>query len=70
MNLKKGLLIGTVVVAFLASCKKETIPNDDIELGKAYFPITKDHTIEYAIDSIIYNDFNKSTDIEYIVCVN
>jgi hypothetical protein len=62
MNLKKLLIIGTVVVAFLTSCKKEIIPNDDIELGKAYFPITKDYTIEYAIDSIIYNDFNKSTD--------
>lgn len=62
MNMKKLFIIGTVLVAFLFSCQKETIPADDIELGKEYFPVTKGHTIEYAIDSIIYNDFKKTTD--------
>jgi hypothetical protein len=62
MKFKRLLIIGSVFFALLTACKKEIIPNDNIQLGKEYFPITKDHTIEYAIDSIIYNDFNKSTD--------
>jgi hypothetical protein len=62
MKFKRLLIIGSVFFALLTACKKEIIPNDNILLGKEYFPITKDHTIEYAIDSIIYNDFNKSTD--------
>jgi len=62
MKFKRLLIIGSVYFALLTACKKEIIPNDNILLGKEYFPITKDHTIEYAIDSIIYNDFNKSTD--------
>lgn len=62
MKFKRLLIIGSVFFALLTACKKEIIPNHNILLGKEYFPITKDHTIEYAIDSIIYNDFNKSTD--------
>jgi hypothetical protein len=62
MKFKRLLIIGSVFFALLTACKKEIIPNDNILLGKEYFPITKDHTIEYAIDSIIYNDFSKSTD--------
>ncbi len=44
------------------SCKREVIPADDVELGKDYFPISTGHSVEYAVDSIIYNDFTKTID--------
>lgn len=44
------------------SCKKTVVPSEDLTLGRDYFPIYNGHWIEYAVDSIIYNDFNKSTD--------
>lgn len=47
---------------FLSSCKKEIIPADEVELGKDYFPVMAGHFIEYDVDSILYNDFTKTTD--------
>lgn len=50
------------VVIFFASCKRQVIPPDDVELGKEYFPLTIGHYIEYDVDSFLYNDFEKRID--------
>lgn len=51
-----------MVVVLLSSCKRQVIPPDDVELGKEYFPLTRGHSVEYDVDSIKYNDFNKTID--------
>lgn len=49
-------------ILFIASCGKDTIPPDDVELGKEYYPLHVGHSVIYNVDSIIYNDFTKTTD--------
>lgn len=44
------------------SCGKDVIPADDVELGKDYYPLYAGHYLIYDVDSIIYNDFTKTTD--------
>lgn len=46
----------------LFSCSKQTIPDSDVDLGKEYFPLKVGHFVEYAVDSIKYNDFTKKID--------
>lgn len=60
--MKKILIVLFISTSLLFSCKRQIIPADDIELGKEYFPLTMGHTIEYAVDSILYNDFNSTVD--------
>ncbi|HMN33379.1 MAG: hypothetical protein IT215_03060 [Chitinophagaceae bacterium] len=61
MNIKQAVLL-IISVMSLASCGKQVIPASGVELGKEYYPIQVGHFIEYAVDSIKYNDFNKSID--------
>lgn len=49
-------------LVILNSCKRQVIPPDEIDLGKDYISLQAGHFIEYEVDSIIYNDFNLSTD--------
>lgn len=64
---QKFIWIVLCLAAFaLQSCEREVVPADDIELGKSYFPLSTGHTIEYAIDSIIYNDFTKTNDTSHM----
>lgn len=61
MRLPLFLLVIFTSLLFHA-CKRQTIPPDEIELGKDYISLTEGHYIEYDVDSIVYNDFNQSTD--------
>lgn len=58
----KHTLLLALLGFMLASCGKEVIPPDEIELGKDYFPLQVGHWVEYHADSIVYNDFTKTTD--------
>lgn len=51
-----------VVFVSLNACKRTAVPGEDLNLGRDYFPSYTGHWIEYAVDSIIYNDFNETTD--------
>jgi hypothetical protein len=52
-----------VVLVGGASCQRSTlVPSEDLSLGRDYFPVKMGHWIEYTVDSIIYNDFNETTD--------
>ncbi len=55
-------LVFFIAATFFVSCKRQVIPPDDVELGKEYFPLTIGHSVEYDVDSIKYNDFNKTID--------
>ncbi len=52
------MLLGTALVG----CKRTAVPAEDMGSGRDYFPSYTGHWIEYAVDSIIYNDFNETTD--------
>lgn len=61
--MNKSLLFFLVVwVVFLQGCKRQVIPAEDIDLGKEYYNLTVGYDIEYAVDSIIYDDFNQRID--------
>jgi hypothetical protein len=60
--MKQSIIAFSVLTLLLFSCKKEIIPADEVELGKDYYPLTTGHFIDYAVDSIVYNDFNQTTD--------
>jgi hypothetical protein len=44
------------------SCQRTVVPSEDLTLGRDYFPVKAGTWIEYAVDSIIYDDFNERTD--------
>lgn len=60
--MKKYILFLFSAALFFTACKKEIIPADEVELGKDYYPLAIGHYVEYDVDSIIYNDFTKTTD--------
>lgn len=62
VNMRIVYFLFGALALFFASCKREVIPADDVELGKDYFPINPGHSVEYAVDSIIFNDFTKTID--------
>lgn len=55
-------LILLLSVVLMAACKRQVIPADEIDLGKEYMKLAVGHSIEYAVDSIIFDDFNQKTD--------
>lgn len=57
-----AFFLGILILTGLSSCKKETIPADDVSLGQEYFPTSLGHFIEYQVDSFLYNDFAKRID--------
>jgi hypothetical protein len=60
----RKLFFGFGILGFfcLQACQRNIVPAENIGLGRDYFPVVKGQWIEYAVDSIIYNDFNKTTD--------
>ena len=59
MNIKIATIFIIISAILLFSCSKQTIPDSDVDLGKEYFPLKVGHFVEYAVDSIKYNDFTK-----------
>ena len=59
---KLFLVLGLLVLVVLQACNRNVVPAENMALGKDYFPVKPGHWIEYAVDSIIYNDFNRTTD--------
>lgn len=51
-----------LLIGVASSCKRTVVPPEDMSLGRDYFPAHTGHWIEYAVDSIIYDDFNETTD--------
>lgn len=60
-QIKFILLIGFITLS-LSSCSRKVIPDSEVELGKDYVNFNIGHFVEYAVDSIIYNDFAQRTD--------
>ncbi len=44
----------------LSACQTESIPADDLDLGRAYYPVETGKYIEYAYDSLVYDDGGSS----------
>jgi hypothetical protein len=59
-NNNKFFLIYILLIA--NACNREVITAENIELGKEYFPIETNKYVEYLVDSIVYDDFNKKVD--------
>ncbi|MBK8112101.1 MAG: hypothetical protein IPK46_18130 [Saprospiraceae bacterium] len=44
----------------LSACQPESIPADDLDLGTAFYPVETGKYIEYAYDSLVYDDGGSS----------
>ena len=60
--MKVKLLYFILLLAIFSACKRAVIPASEVTLGKEYFPLSLGHFIEYQVDSIVYDDFHKTTD--------
>lgn len=61
MNKSLFIFFG-VLILFTSGCRRQVIPAEDVDLGKDYYKLLEGHEIEYAVDSIIYDDFNQRID--------
>ncbi|HAD33769.1 MAG TPA: hypothetical protein DCF44_04620, partial [Chitinophagaceae bacterium] len=62
LNRSNRYLILLLSVGLTAACKRQVIPADETDLGKEYIKLAVGHSIEYAVDSIVFDDFNQKTD--------
>lgn len=62
LGVKHASLIFLLTILFFSSCKKQIIPSEDVTMGKEYYPTSIGHFIEYHVDSLFYDDFNKKVD--------
>lgn len=56
----KFILIISTLIIFTISCKKNQTDTIDYDYGYNYFPDDSGHYIIYKVDSVLYNDFNKT----------
>lgn len=49
-----------VAVAFIISCKKNEVYTSDYDYGYNYLPDDSGHYVLYKVDSVLYNDFDKT----------
>lgn len=61
MSLRVLTVLSALIFVF-SSCTRRVIPSEDVDLGREYFPLFVGHFIEYEVDSIKYNDFDKRID--------
>ncbi len=54
------ILLGSIL--FWGACNKQTIQPTPTDLGFEFQPLDKGHFIVYDVDSVIYNDFDKTID--------
>ncbi len=55
--LKIIVLVAMTAWLFNACSTDEAVP---VDFGKAYFPLTQKHWVEYKLDSVIYDDFDNT----------
>lgn len=51
-----------VLVCFVVACTKQTVQPSPTNLGWDFQPLDKGHFVIYEVDSIIYDDFDKTID--------
>lgn len=61
ISIQHYVILFFTLLVVSTSCKRN-IPEDDIDLGKEYFPLIIGKHVVYTVDSFLYNDFTKKID--------